>query len=64
MVALQLKCTIVEQWAVICFYGQYMLKGLKLVMHNKQRDLLSKGVLLLHGNMYLHSAATSVEEIS
>jgi len=32
-------------------------------MHNKQRGLLSRGVLLLHGNMCSHSAATTVEEI-
>lgn len=32
-------------------------------MHNKQRGLLSKGVLLLHGNMHPPYAATTVEEI-
>jgi hypothetical protein len=32
-------------------------------MHNKQRGLLFRGVLLLHGNMHPHSAATAVEEI-
>jgi len=32
-------------------------------MHNRHRDLLSKGVLLLHGNLHLHFAATAVEEI-
>jgi hypothetical protein len=32
-------------------------------MNNKHRGWLSKGVLLLHGNMHLHSAATIIEEI-
>jgi hypothetical protein len=32
-------------------------------MHNKHRGLLSKGVLLLHGNMHSYSAAATVKEI-